>query len=159
MKIKLFHRLDFQYVAFYFIEQNNRATSSHKHVYFQPVSVSCKTKLLLASSHFHFDIVSTLWGLFVFGTVSGLIKLPHKMIHVDDKKNLQCMQVLCHTEFEIWFSYWIFFVDNAVDQHVENSSCIVASRRSLIKSFQRLEVLRIQKQSRLLFIEIPVLKV
>lgn len=42
--------------------------------------VSCKTKLLWTATHFDVDIVSILCGLFVFETISGLIKPPHKMM-------------------------------------------------------------------------------
>lgn len=80
VKIKLFCCLHaFQNVEFSFVRSNNRATSFYICAL---LSVSCKVEIFCASSHFNFYIMSIFLGLFVFETVSGLIKPPHKMIQV-----------------------------------------------------------------------------
>lgn len=59
----------------------SKASQAARQAGIHPATVSCKTKLLWTSTHFDFDIVSILRGLFVFETVSGLIKPPHKTLY------------------------------------------------------------------------------
>lgn len=129
------HRLTYMFI---FSHSQHRATQNYCEMF----------------THFHFDIMGILWELFVFGTVSGLIKLPHKMIHEDDEnRKKQC--VFASTILNWKFGFSIVFLSRQcgwstwISQFVQYS----ITTTILIKSFHRLRVLKIEKQIQQLLIE------